>query len=173
MPPEWSVLDYDWESSVGYWVCSTSHALRKALSAQLVREGITLRQWEVLAWLSTDGCGSQQELAEALGIEPHTLAGILSRMERDGLLERKPCERDRRKNKIQPTDKAEGVWARVTVLCHEVRDRAVRGFSSDELATFREFCNRIRDNVSQGVPAAESPRPMVASSPAAAIPQTR
>lgn len=149
---EQRVLEYDWESSVGFWVCCTSHALRKELGAKLTGEGVTLRQWEVLAWLSTGGCGSQSELAESLGIEPHTMAGILSRMERDGLLERQTCEHDRRKNRIQPTAKAESIWARVTVLCHEVRDRAVQGFSEEELDTFRSLCQRIRDNLSQGEP---------------------
>jgi MarR family transcriptional regulator for hemolysin len=143
------VLEYDWENSIGHWVCSTSHALRKALGTRLTREGITLRQWEVLAWLSCKGGGSQSEVAEGLGIEPHTLAGVLSRMERDGLLERKSCVKDRRRNTIQPTEKAEEMWARVTRLCQEVRSRAVEGFTTAELETFRNLCRRISENLAE------------------------
>lgn len=150
------MLEYDWETSVGHWICSTSHALRKALGSQLSRTGITLRQWEVLAWLSADGCGSQSELAEALGIEPHTLAGILGRMERDGLLERKCCPEDRRKNRIQPTEKAEAVWARVTDLCHEIRKRAVKGMTPEELSVLQSLCARIRQNLADGESSAAS-----------------
>jgi MarR family transcriptional regulator for hemolysin len=140
-------LEYDWENSVGCWICSTSQAMRKVLGAELSREGMTLRQWEVLAWLSCNGCGSQSELAEAMGIEPHTLAGVLSRMERDGLLERRPSEKDRRKNTILPTQQAEEAWARVTRICHEIRHRAVQGFSEQELEQLRDMCRRIRENV--------------------------
>jgi MarR family transcriptional regulator for hemolysin len=144
------VLEYDWENSVGCWICSTSHALRKALGAALSQEGITLRQFEVLAWLSSGGgCGSQSELADALGIEPHTLAGVLSRMERDGLLRRHACEQDRRKNKIQPTDKAELIWEKVSNICHETRNRAVQDFSQEDLAQLRSLCDRIRANLDE------------------------
>jgi MarR family transcriptional regulator for hemolysin len=121
--------------------------MRKVLGARLNREGITLRQWEVLAWLSSDGCGSQTELAESLGIEPHTLAGILTRMERDGLLERKSCEQDRRKNKIHPTAKAEEVWARVTQICQEIRSQATKGFTEEDKASLQRLCARMRENL--------------------------
>lgn len=147
------MLEYDWEHSVGHWICTTSHALRRALSAQLSQEGITLRQWEVLAWLSCNGCGSQAQLADALGIEPHTLAGVLNRMVRDGFLERKSCDRDRRKNLIRPTPRAESIWSRVTHRCHLVRDQALQGIPAEELETFRRVCERIRENVAEGVEA--------------------
>ncbi len=145
------MLEYDWESSVGYWVCSTSHALRRALSVRLAEEGMTLRQWEVLAWLSANGDLSQAELADCMGIEPHTLAGVLRRMERDGWLQRTCCERDRRKNKIHPTDKAEGVWQRAVACCQEVRARASEGLPEEELQQFKRTCEKIRENVAAAV----------------------
>jgi MarR family transcriptional regulator for hemolysin len=142
------MLEYDWDQSVGQWICSTSHALRKFIGAQFSRESITLRQWEVLAWLSkSGGCGSQSELADALGIEPHTLAGVLSRMQRDGLLERKSCDHDRRKNRILPTEKAEALWRRVSVISHGIRNQAVAGISEEELQTLNSLCERIRINL--------------------------
>lgn len=122
--------------------------MRKYIGTQFAREGITLRQWEVLAWLSSSGgCGSQSELAEIMGIEPHTLAGVLSRMQRDGLLERKSCDHDRRKNIIHPTEKADVLWRRVSMLCHGIRQQATEGFSTDELNTLRDLCERIRQNL--------------------------
>ncbi len=142
------MLEYDWENSVGHWIVNTSHALRKHIGARFLREGITFRQWEVLAWLSSSGrCGSQSELAEALGIEPHTMAGVINRMQRDGLLDRRSCDQDRRKNQIRPTEKAEELWRRVSSVSQEFRRQAVQGFSPEELAQLRDFCQRIRDNL--------------------------
>lgn len=141
------MLEYDWESSIGYWVCSTSHALRRALSSRLAAEGMTFRQWEVLAWLAVNGDLSQAELAECMGIEPHTLAGVVRRMERDGWLERHCCEHDRRKNSISPTEKSKDVWLRAIACCHEVRARAVEGLSEAELAQFKRTCEKIRGNL--------------------------
>ena len=141
------MLEYDWETSVGHWLCATSSAMKRALSASLVKEGMTFRQWEVLAWLSVNGDLSQAELADCLNIEPHTLAGVLRRMERDGWLERRSSPHDRRKNTIHPTDKAEEVWARAVECCHQVRAQAVTGLSEDELRQFKATCNRIRENL--------------------------
>ena len=61
------MLQFDFEESLGYWICSTSHAFRRALNAELEKEGITFRQWEVLAWIALQGELSQVELAECSG----------------------------------------------------------------------------------------------------------
>ena len=142
------MLDYDWDQSVGHWVCSTSHAIRKLLGAYLAQEKITLRQFEVLQALSSNpSCGSQSELAEELGIEPHTLAGVLKRMERDGLLERSVCNQDRRKNKVQPTPKAEELWKRTTTILHGIRAEMTQNIPLDQLESFRKTCAMIRKNI--------------------------
>ncbi len=141
------MLNYDWENSVGYWLCMTSHELRKALGPLLAQEGITLRQWEVLACLSTRGGGSQAELAESLSIEPNTLAGVLNRMQSSGLLERRNCEHDRRCKRIYPTAAADVLWQRVAKICHAMRAQAVAGLTDQELAQLKNLCTRIRENI--------------------------
>lgn len=141
------MLHYDFENSVGYWICSTSHALRRALDAELARENITFRQWEVLAWIALEGELSQVELAERLGIEAPTLAGILSRMERDGWLERTACAKDRRRKLIRPTDKSEAIWTRAVECCNRIRERATQGLSPPDLMQLNETCERIRQNL--------------------------
>ena len=141
------MLQYDFEESVGCWVTMTAHELRRALDTELSKEKITFRQWEVLAWIALEGEPSQVELAERIGIEAPTLAGILARMERDGWLERFACPSDRRKKRIRTTLKAETVWNRMVECCHRVRERATRGFSSEELETLKQSCNRIRKNL--------------------------
>jgi len=141
------MLQYDFDQSVGCWVALTAHALRRAMAAQLAKEGITLRQWEVLAWISLEGNLSQSELAERLGIEAPTLVGILDRMERDGWLDRFACCEDRRRKRIRPTEKAEALWVRMVDCARRVRSQATEGFSPEELTLFKKMCERIRTNV--------------------------
>lgn len=142
------MLQYDFENSVGYWICTTSHAMRRTLEGRLQEQGITFRQWEVLAWLACDGNVSQAELAECMGIEPPTLAGVLARMERDGWVDRRCCDDDRRRNRLVPTPKAEEVWQRALRICHDVRAQATAGFTAAELALFKKLCGDIRENLS-------------------------
>jgi len=141
------VLQYDFEESVGYWVAMTAHALRRALDTELAREKITFRQWEVLALISLTGELSQGELAEHLGIEAPTLAGILARMERDGWLERNTCPLDGRKKRIRATPKAEAVWTRMVECCRRVRQQATDGVSAEDLARLKSTCEKIRENL--------------------------
>lgn len=141
------MLEYDWENSVGYWICTTSHAIRRALSNRLAQERMTLRQWEVLACLSQRQNSSQAEIAECLGIEPHTLTGIISRMERDGWVRRVASPTDRRRYFILPTERGNEVWTRAVEWCHEVRTQAISGFSEDETRMMKEYCERIRANL--------------------------
>ena len=141
------MLQYDFDESVGYWVVMTTRALRRALDSQLAQEGITLRQWEVLAWIALENELSQAELAERLGIEAPTLVGVLDRMERDGWLDRISCPHDRRKKRIRATDKAQSVWTRMVDCARLVREQATQGISQEELALFKTLCERIRSNL--------------------------
>lgn len=150
------MLEYDFEKSIGYWVASTAHALRKALDVELSKQSITFRQWEVLAWIAAKGEQSQVELAEHLCIEAPTLAGILSRMERDGWLVRYPCPDDRRRKRIRVTERAEDVWNQAVECCLKVRGQAVSGISEADLEGFRRVCSSILVNL--GEPAGPSIR---------------
>lgn len=141
------MLQYDFEESVGCWIAGTSHALRRALDAELARENITYRQWEVLAWLSFGGQQTQATLSERIGIEAPTLAGVISRMVRDGWLERVQCPSDGRKKFIRPTPQAEAVWERMVKCCHEVREKAIEGIPAEHLAILKATCTRIRENL--------------------------
>lgn len=157
------MLQYDFENSVGYWIVMTSHALRRALHVELGKEGITLRQFEVLAWIALEGEISQAEMAERLGIEAPTLVGILDRMERDGWLDRCPCTQDRRKKRIRATAKAESLWARMVECARHVRARATEGISPEELSQLKSLCERIRANL-DAESASESAVPRFAQS---------
>lgn len=144
------MLHYDWENSVGHWIVTTANALRRSLNSELASEGITLRQWEVLACLAIGGELSQTELAERLGIEAPTLVGILDRMERDGWLDRCSCPDDRRKKRIRSTQKSELLWARMVDCAHRVRARATQGLQDDEILVIRKVCDRMLANLGTG-----------------------
>lgn len=141
------MLEYDFEQSLGYWVCTTAHVMRKSLAARLVHEGITFRQWEVLALIALYGEQPQGQLMERMGIEAPTLAGILERMERDGWLDRYLCPDDRRRKWIRATEKAKAVWNRSIDCARAVRAEATQGISEEELEQFKTLCAKIRGNL--------------------------
>jgi MarR family transcriptional regulator for hemolysin len=145
------VLEYDFDQSIGYVICNAWQALQQALNEELSAQGITFRQWQVLACLALMQEAAQGDIAERLGIENATLVGVLDRMERDGWIRRHPCPADRRKKLIRATRKVEPVWAKMVQCAHRVRQRAISGVDAKDFATACEVLRQIQRNL-QSIP---------------------
>lgn len=142
------MLRYDFDQSLSYWVCSTAHAVERALNEELSPLGITYRQWQVLAWLALEGELSQTELADRLRIEAPTLAGIVDRMERDGWLVRGECPGDRRKKILRATERVEPVWETIAAAARRVRALAAGEFSPEQVSMLIGMLQTIQQNLS-------------------------
>lgn len=143
------MLEYNFNESIGYSVAMAYRALRMALNAKLMRYGITFRQWQVLACLALEGEISQVKLAGLMGVEGPTLVRILDRMEHKGWIKRNVSSRDRRQKLITPTKKVESVWKKMTECADEVKNSAVKGISTKELANLRRLLEKIRENMNE------------------------
>jgi MarR family transcriptional regulator for hemolysin len=145
------VLEYDFENSVGFWVCQASHALMRAFNEELAPQGVTFRQAQVLGCLALEGPLSQTDLAERMRIEPPTLVGILDRMERDGWIRRSGDKQDRRRKLIYPTPAAGPVWTRIVTAAKRVRARATHGMTSGQLAQLKKLLGHVQKNLQPGI----------------------
>ena len=67
-------LQFDFEDSIGYWVCMTARALEQALNDELIPHGITYRQWQVLCWLALKGGVENASFEGITGITLEALA---------------------------------------------------------------------------------------------------
>ena len=143
------MLEYDFEESVGFWICMSAHMFERAMNEELAPEGITYRQVQVLGWLALKGSLSQTELAERLNIEPPTLVGILDRMETQGWISREACPEDRRRNLIVPLPKAEAVWSKITACARRIRARAGQGLDEHQMRTLKELLAVVQENLGQ------------------------
>ncbi len=143
------MLEHDFRSDVCYWVHMTAHRFERAMNVELATEGITYRQFQVLAWLSLDGELAQVDLAERMNVEPPTLVRVLDCMQRDGLIDRLGCPGDRRRKVIRSTPKAAPVWEKIVGCANRVRDRSVRGMSADETRFLRELLERVHGNLGE------------------------
>jgi MarR family transcriptional regulator for hemolysin len=141
------MLTYDFEESIGYWVVMAFQALERALGEELAQHGITVRQWQVLAWLAIEGDLSQSELAERMGIEAPTLVGILDRMERDDWITRRECPDDRRRKLVRPTDRVQPVWSKMVACARRVRARATQGIDPEMVRQTRDVLATIKSNL--------------------------
>jgi MarR family transcriptional regulator for hemolysin len=141
------MLQYDFEDSVGYWLTLAFHSYLDVFKDLLEPYGITYRQAQILGWIAVRGPLSQAELASLMMIEPPSLVGTLDRMEAMGLLERKNCPSDRRKNLVHALPAADGMWEQIASCGRIVRAQATHGLSQEEMATLRDLLDRVRANL--------------------------
>lgn len=147
------MLEYDFENSVGFWICTASGAFQRAFNEELAPQGVTFRQAQVLSCLALEGVLSQTDLAERMRIEPPTVVGILDRMERDGWIRRESDKRDRRRKLIQATPASKPAWAKVVTAAERVRERATSGMTAAQLEQLRKLLSMVQANLPQSEPA--------------------
>ena len=83
--------------------CAACTASSRAFRRRIARMGLTPDQFTVIRTLleaEPDGL-TQKALADAISSDPNTIASLLERMEANGLVQRRPHEKDRRANRVE------------------------------------------------------------------------
>ncbi|WP_223199317.1 MarR family winged helix-turn-helix transcriptional regulator [Solihabitans fulvus] len=143
-----------------------SRALTRVNDRRLRPLGLTFAQMPVLVALSKTGALPQKELAVLARIEQPSMAQLLARMERDGLIRRTPAQHDRRVSLISLTESGLAKLTQVRSALFETNDQALRGFSTAEVDLLLGLLNRLVDNLDESP--ADSPSDVTVTGPASA-----
>jgi MarR family transcriptional regulator, organic hydroperoxide resistance regulator len=119
----------------------------RAINARLRPHGLDYPRWRVLAVLNEHSGATMGRLADLTSVDRTTLTRTLGLMEKTGLVARRERESDRRSLAISLTAKGRRLFARILALALEETDRALTGFSSDEIRTLRDRLRRMADNL--------------------------
>ncbi|VVC05396.1 Transcriptional regulator SlyA [uncultured archaeon] len=139
---------YDFESSVGFIVNAAAKTFQKALDSELRKNvGVTISQWRVVAILILHTGLTQKEIADKVGIEGATLVPVIDKMEKEGLLKRRPDSKDRRVNRIYITPKADSLWNSMTECALRIRKVSTRDISEGQIKTTLETLRKISKNL--------------------------
>ena len=115
--------------------------------------GLTTQQWAVLGALSrpeAEGGMSVGDLARYLLVSRQSLAGLISRMERDGHLSSAPDGRDRRSRRITMTASGHDVWNNQAMAkIHGYYDRVLADFSTSDMTHTLHYLLKLLDNMKQ------------------------
>lgn len=149
-------------------------ALRYAVEAELLawnpREFIAaFRRWHhdafslvhlnVLTILESDGPLAMSRLAEALDVSVASATGIVDRMEKRGLVERRRSESDRRVVLVHSTDRGKAVFTRIDERRREGLRRVLVKLDEEELRALLVGHRALRTARAElaSEPAAETP----------------
>lgn len=113
--------------------------------------GFSIGQLPVVYLLRHGGTMSQKDLARFAKTEQPSMAQMLSRMERDGLVRRTPDPEDGRSQLISLTEAALEKLPATRAALDEGNDRALAGFSEDEIQTLVGLMQRLNANLDRMV----------------------
>ncbi len=106
----------------------------------LRRIGLSLVQWHVLSFLSRGRASVvQRELALGIGVDEPMLVGVLDRLEKAGLVERREAEHDRRAKTVHLTMDGEAALARAEHTLHRLRGHLLEGLDPGDLERARKL----------------------------------
>jgi DNA-binding MarR family transcriptional regulator len=101
----------------------------------------------VLHALQDGGSLSQKDLARFARVEQPTMAELLGRMERDGVVQREPNPEDGRGSLTSLTRKARARWPKAKGALMQGEHDATAGFSAEEKAQLISLLQRVLDNL--------------------------
>ncbi len=126
----------------------TAHlAFKKNIEMGLKNYGLNPGNPKIILYIAEhEGC-SQKELAEYCFVESATLSSVLSKMEKNGLIERRHQGNDRRAYAIYPTQEGQHVFKAVKEQFEDTVSTALSGFTRKEAKEFRAYLQRVTENL--------------------------
>lgn len=128
-----------------------ANMLHKTGSRAIEAEGLTTQQWAVLGALSRDEAHAGMgigELAKYLMVSRQNLAGLVSRMERDGHLSIASDTRDRRSRIVTMTESGRHVWqALAQPKIRAYYEQILADFSINDTAHALHYLLKLLENM--------------------------
>ena len=141
------MIDFQKTLSAGHMTSRAARLFSRVADRRLKLIGMAPGQLPVYYELAKGAQLTQKALAEAAAVEQPTMAATLSRMERDGLLNRAPDLKDKRSSLFSLTPAALGNAALVRQIIDDGNNAALAGFSDAEQAALLDMLNRIIANL--------------------------
>lgn len=122
------------------WLASQlARGFTRALHARAAKLGFSPGQFPILIELWEEEGLTQRQLLDRVDVEQATIANTLSRMERDGLIERRVHPTDKRAQQIFLTAKARDMREDALAAADEAEQAVFRGFRRFEKELLKEY----------------------------------
>ncbi len=145
LPPEISC--YQLDESVGYLLARAKSSMSNLVTQRTLSElGITSTQASMLFMIATGRCSLAAELARDYGIDASAVTRLIDRLEKRNLLSRVRSSEDRRAVRLAVTPEGRDLAARMPEIFGTVIDKALAGFTPEEVGFLKNMLRRILAN---------------------------
>lgn len=141
---------------------STLHLLHRAgqcagvlFQAEMARSQLTPRQFAILSTLAARAGSSQAHLVAQTGIDRSTLADIVRRMLKKGLIERQRTEQDARAYAVNLTEEGRKALSAAEPVAQRVNERLLAGLPERQRKRFLKSLSTVVEHFAEGSESAE------------------
>lgn len=142
----------DPDANVGFLIHDVSRLMRAWFDERAQAMELTRAQWRVLVHLAGREGANQTALAEILEIDTVTLSRHIDRLERDGWLERRPDESDRRAWQLFLLEPSRPILEKMEMLATDTVAVAMEGIEPSERERFMNILAQIKTNLAAREP---------------------
>lgn len=133
--------------NIGLQLSRLPRLWRAVIDRRLAPLGLTQTRWVTLYHLWKLGDGQPQcDLARAIGVEAPSLVRTLDQLSQQGLIERRPCDQDRRTKRIFLTPEATPLLREIDSVVSQARQEMLAGLAAAEVDQLATLLSRIEEN---------------------------
>jgi len=133
---------------IGFQVLQVHKAHRQRAEAALNKLGVHTGQEMILLQLWNEQGIPESQFAAFMGVQPPTATKMLQRMERAGLIERRPDLEDARISRVYLTERGRALEQPVLKVWRQLEAQTVAGLSPTERALLRRLLMQVSANLS-------------------------
>lgn len=138
------------EIRYGREVQRIANRFRRLGDENLQKEGITISQLRVIAFISKNGNAGtvyQKDLEEHLCVRRSSVTSLLQNMEKSGILTRGGSEKDARVKTLVLTEKGKKLDEKLICYINTLEEKLMEGFSLEEKNLLQGFLFRMIENL--------------------------
>ena len=125
-------------------------ALRRPLEAEVARGGLTAPQRTAMEVIVRNNGISLKDLSRTISLAHSTVSGIINRLEKRGMVQRKPDEADGRVSRIYPTPVVvDFIHKQIPLLTHGPLERALHLATEPDRRAITDAVKRLRELLEQ------------------------
>lgn len=133
--------------NIGFRLSRLPRLWRAILDRRLAPLGLTQTRWITLYHLWRLEKGQPQcDLARAIGVEAPSLVRTLDQLAEQGLIERCPCDQDRRTKRVYLTPAATPLLEQIDAIVTQARQEMLAGLSEADIHQLDTLLEHIENN---------------------------
>lgn len=140
-------MDMNVLSTPGHLISLAARGYARLSEARLKPIGFGIGHLPVLVALQDGWVSTQRDLARFAKVEQPPMAQMLARMERDGLIRRRPDPADGRSSRISLTETAQHRLPEAIAVLLQGNAEVLGGFSNDETLLLVDLLKRLIANL--------------------------